>query len=180
MKTLPTSLVNKLFIFLVILPLAVAMNSTFASESATQKAVLVTGASSGIGLHVTKELAAQGYFVYAGARKDKDLKALNAIENVQAIRLDVNKWDEINEAVKTVQQAGRGLYGVVNNAGVAVLEPLTEIEEDDFHFQMNVNIYGPYRITKAFAPMIIESKGRVVTIGSIAGTLSGQFWGLTA
>lgn len=146
-------------------------------EGETQKAVLVTGASSGIGLRVTKDMAKAGYFVYAGARKDADLKALNEIENVQSVRLDVNKWDQINAAVTTIQNAGRGLHGIVNNAGVAVLEPLIEVEEDSLDFQFDVNIYGPYRITKAFAPMIIESKGHITTIGSIAGTLSGQFWG---
>jgi len=147
------------------------------AEEAEQKAVLVTGASSGIGKNVTELLASKGYFVYAGARKAKDLKALNAINNVQAIRLDVNKWDDINAAVDTIKKAGRGLYGVVNNAGVIIFEPLIEVEEKDLNFQLNVNIYGPYRITKAFAPMIIESKGRISNIGSIAGTLSSPFFG---
>jgi NAD(P)-dependent dehydrogenase (short-subunit alcohol dehydrogenase family) len=147
------------------------------AEEAKQKAVLVTGASSGIGKNVTELLASKGYFVYAGARKEKDLKALDAIENVQAIRLDVNKWDDINAAVETIKKAGRGLYGVVNNAGVIILEPLIEVEEKDLNFQLNVNIYGPYRITKAFAPMIIESKGRISNIGSIAGTLSSPLFG---
>jgi NAD(P)-dependent dehydrogenase (short-subunit alcohol dehydrogenase family) len=54
---------------------------------------------------------------------------------------------------------------------------LIETDENDFNFQMNVNVYGPYRITKAFAPLIIESKGRISTIGSISGTLSGATWG---
>ncbi|MEQ8208131.1 MAG: SDR family NAD(P)-dependent oxidoreductase, partial [Woeseia sp.] len=54
-----------------------------------QKAILVTGASSGIGLNITKRLAADGYFVYAGARKDQDLAELNEMHNVQAVRLDV-------------------------------------------------------------------------------------------
>jgi NAD(P)-dependent dehydrogenase (short-subunit alcohol dehydrogenase family) len=149
-----------------------------AAETApAQKAVLVTGASTGLGRTMTEAMAAQGYFVYAGARKDKDLEELNAIENVQAVRLDVNKQDQIDAAVKTITQAGRGLYGLVNNAGVVVLSPLIEIDAQDFHFQMNVNIYGPYRITRAFAPLIIESRGRISIIGSIAGTLSSATWG---
>ena len=148
-----------------------------AETTTGQKAVLVTGASSGLGRTMTEAMAAKGYFVYAGARKDKDLAELNAIENVQAVRLDVNKQEQIDAAVKTITQAGRGLYGLVNNAGVVVLSPLIEIDEQDFHFQMNVNIYGPYRITRAFAPLIIESKGRISIIGSIAGTLSSATWG---
>lgn len=142
-----------------------------------QKAVLVTGASSGLGRNMTEMMAAQGYFVYAGARKDKDIEELNAIRNVQAVRLDVTRQDEIDAAVKTITDAGRGLYGLVNNAGVLVLSPLVEIEEKDFNFQMDVNVYGPYRVTRAFAPLIIESRGRIAIIGSIAGTLSSATWG---
>ncbi|MEO2023073.1 MAG: SDR family oxidoreductase [Pirellulaceae bacterium] len=148
-----------------------------AAATTDQKAVLITGASSGLGRVMAETMAAQGYFVYAGARKDKDIKELNAIENIQAVRLDVNKPQQVEAAVKTIQQAGRGLYGLVNNAGVVVLKPLIEIDEEDFHFQMNVNIYGPYRVTRAFAPLIIESKGRISIIGSIAGTLSSATWG---
>ena len=80
----------------------------------TQKAVLVTGASSGIGRTITELLASRGYFVYAGARKEEDLRDLNEIENVQSVRLDVTKQDEIDAAVNEVVQAGRGLYGLVN------------------------------------------------------------------
>ena len=152
---------------------------SFANADTTpdQKAVLVTGASSGLGRVMAETMAANGYFVYAGARKDKDLEELTAIENIQGVRLDVNKQDQIDAAVKTISEAGRGLYGLVNNAGVAVVQPLIEIEEQDFDFQMNVNIYGPYRVTRAFAPLIIESKGRISIIGSISGTLSSATWG---
>jgi len=82
--------------------------------------------------------------------------------------LDVNKQDQIDAAVKTISEAGRGLYGLVNNAGVVVVQPLIEIEGPDFDFQMNVNVYRPYRVTRAFAPLIIESKGRISIIGSIS------------
>ena len=148
-----------------------------ADTSPNQKAVLITGASSGLGRVMAEKIAAAGYFVYAGARKNKDLEQLTAIENIQGVKLDVNKQDQIDAAVKTISEAGRGLYGLVNNAGVAVVQPLIEIEEEDFDFQMNVNVYGPYRVTRAFAPLIIESKGRISIIGSISGTLSSATWG---
>ena len=148
-----------------------------AEATPAQKAVLVTGASSGLGRVMAETMAAEGYFVYAGARNDADLAELDAIENIQAVRLDVNRQDQIEAAVKTVREAGRGLYGLVNNAGVVVISPLIDIDEEDFHFQMNVNIYGVYRVTKAFAPLIIESKGRISVIGSISGTLAGATWG---
>ena len=142
-----------------------------------QKAVLVTGASSGIGRNIAETLAKKGYFVYAGARKQKDLDALNVINNIQAIKLDVTVQSEIDAAVLTIEKAGRGLYGIVNNAGVTVFGPLIEVSEKDMQFQMNVNLFGPYRINKAFAPLIIKSKGRISTIGSIAGITSGAFLG---
>ncbi|HEX5052971.1 MAG TPA: SDR family oxidoreductase [Planctomycetota bacterium] len=141
------------------------------------RAVLVTGASSGIGRKTTELLAKSGFFVYAGARKQQDLDALNALDNVQAIRLDVTVPAEIEAAVATVRGAGRGLYGLVNNAGVAVVGPLIELREQDLAFQLDVNLYGPYRVTKAFAPLLIESKGRVATTGSLSGTVSWAMGG---
>jgi len=141
---------------------------------AQQRAVLVTGASTGIGRKITERLAAEGWFVYAGARKDADLAELDAIENVDSLRLDVTKPDEIAAAVETVTKAGRGLYGIVNNAGVAIAGPLLQTKEEDFDFLFDVNVYGPYRITKAFAPLVIASKGRITNIGSISGTLSAK------
>jgi NAD(P)-dependent dehydrogenase (short-subunit alcohol dehydrogenase family) len=143
-----------------------------------QKAVLVTGASTGIGRKITEKLAADGHFVYAGARKDSDFEELNAIENVQAIRLDVTVPDDIAAAVETVTTAGRGLYGLVNNAGVAVTGPFSDTKEEDFDFVMQVNAYGPYRVTKAFAPLIVAAKGRITTIGSISGILSPRDLGV--
>ena len=148
-----------------------------AAPAVEQKAVLVTGASSGLGRNMTEMMAANGYFVYAGARKDEDIEALNAIENVRAVRLDVTRQEDIDAAVRTVIDEGRGLYGLVNNAGVLVSSSLVDIDEQEFDFQMNVNVYGPYRITRAFAPLVIESRGRIVTISSIAGTLSSATWG---
>ncbi|MEX0707268.1 MAG: SDR family NAD(P)-dependent oxidoreductase [Woeseia sp.] len=138
------------------------------------KAVLVTGASSGIGLKITEHLSANGFFVYAGARKAEDLAALDALENVKSVRLDVMIQEDIDNAVRMISEAGRGLYGLVNNAGVGIAGDATAMTEEDLHFTMNVNVYGPYRVTRAFAPLIIESTGRITTIGSISGVLSGR------
>lgn len=154
------------------------MRTTVAQNAPTaQKAVLVTGASSGIGRKITEKLAANGYFVYGGARKAEDIAELSRIKNVQGIRLDVTVASEIAAAVETVTKAGRGLYGVVNNAGVAIIAPLIEVPESELAFLFNVNVYGPYRITKAFAPLLLESRGRVVHISSISGILSGAMLG---
>jgi NAD(P)-dependent dehydrogenase (short-subunit alcohol dehydrogenase family) len=143
-----------------------------------QPAVLVTGASSGIGLKITELLAADGVLVYAGARRPEDLARLDRMENVRAVRLDVTVQSDINAAVARIAEEGRGLHGVVNNAGVASIGPLIEIEAADVEFVFDVNVLGPFRITKAFAPMLIESNGRVVNIGSISGVLSASLFGV--
>lgn len=148
------------------------------SAGTTGKAVLVTGASTGIGRKITERLAADGYLVYAGARKPADLEALGRIPNVQAIRLDVTSATDIAAAVAAITKAGRGLYGVVNNAGVAVSGPLVDTTEEDMQYVMNVNAYGPWRISKAFTPLVVAAKGRIVTIGSISGILSGGSLGV--
>lgn len=139
------------------------------------RAILVTGASTGIGRATAELLAEHGFYVYAGARKQEDLDALNAIENIEAVRLDVTRQEEIDDAVRQVEAGGRGLYGLINNAGVAVIAPMIEITDDDLEFQFDVNVYGVVRVTRAFAPMLIESKGRISTTSSISGFVC---WGL--
>jgi len=79
-----------------------------ASEEAVaaQKSVLVTGASSGIGLKITEVLSERGVHVYAGARKEADLERLDAMENVSSVKLDVTVQSEIDAAVEKI--AGEG------------------------------------------------------------------------
>jgi NAD(P)-dependent dehydrogenase (short-subunit alcohol dehydrogenase family) len=137
-----------------------------------QQAVLVTGASTGIGRKITERLAADGYFVYAGARKDDDLKELGAIKNVQAVRLDVTKPQDIAAAVETIKRSGRGLYGLVNNAGIGSSGTVAEMKPEEFDLMMAVNMTGPYRLTQAFEPLIVEAKGRITNISSISGILA--------
>lgn len=162
----------------ILAPLALAcsfVSSVSPAAQEPQRAVLITGASSGIGRATAELLAQEGFYVYAGARKQADLEALSALENMQGVRLDVTVQEEIDAAVALVQEEGRGLYAVINNAGVVVMGPLIEVSEEDLAFQMDVNVFGPYRVTKAFAPLLIESKGRVMTTGSISGYVT---WGL--
>jgi NAD(P)-dependent dehydrogenase (short-subunit alcohol dehydrogenase family) len=162
-------------LLLIFMPLPAAADSN--EQESAQKAVLITGASSGIGLRTAELLASKGYFVYAGARKQKDMDALNALDNVQAVRLDVTVQEEIDAAVETVRKGGRGLYGLVNNAGVFTGGPLIETDIGELQWLFDVNVYGIYRVTQAFAPLIIESKGRIVNISSISGVLDWPMGG---
>jgi len=142
-----------------------------------QQAILVTGASTGIGRAIAEKLAAEGYFVFAGARKQADLDALNAIDNIRSVRLDVTVDEEIEAAVETVRAEGRGLYGLVNNAGVLITGPTSDADIDNVKWLFDVNVYGVMRVTQAFAPLIIESQGRIINMGSISGNLAPQFLG---
>jgi len=161
---------------LVVTLCALLTTPTVASAQSTgqkiSKAVLVTGASSGIGRKITERLAAGGYFVYATARKEADLKALGAIRNVQPLHLDVTQPADIAAAVESVTKAGRGLYGLVNNAGVVTFGTIAEMTPEEFDLCMKVNAYGPVMMAKAFEPLIIAAKGRIVNIGSVSGILA--------
>jgi NAD(P)-dependent dehydrogenase (short-subunit alcohol dehydrogenase family) len=143
---------------------------SFADE---QKAVLVTGASSGIGLKVTEFLSDRGFYVYAGGRKPADLERLDAMDNVSSVRLDVTKQAEIDAAVEFVKAEGRGLFGVINNAGVGTFSRMSEMADEDILWIHDVNVMGPHRVNKAFVPMLKESGGRTAIIGSISGYLTG-------
>jgi NAD(P)-dependent dehydrogenase (short-subunit alcohol dehydrogenase family) len=173
MKTIRPLLIGLLFS-----ALCLNVSPEAAAEEGAQRAVLVTGASSGIGRNIAEKLAANGHFVYAGARKEKDLAELDALENIKAVRLDVTLQGDIDAAVELVRREGRGLYGVVNNAGVGYSNRFDETDASDIDFVFGVNVYGPFLVNKAFMPLLIESEGRTATIGSIAGFLSGQQFGV--
>ena len=163
---------NLLFIVSMLSILLLPAPALSGKPDTDQKAVLITGATSGIGRATAEHLAAEGYFVYAGARKDADMEALNKIENILAVRLDVTKQDQVDAAVKLIEDQGRGLWGLVNNAGVAVFEPFTVAKQEDLEFIYDVNVFGVFRVTQAFIPMIVESKGRIVNISSVSGIFS--------
>jgi NAD(P)-dependent dehydrogenase (short-subunit alcohol dehydrogenase family) len=144
-----------------------------AQDSWKMKAVLVTGASSGIGLAITQYLAEHGFYVYAGARKDEDLKRLNTMKNVSSVRLDVTKQADVDAAVQFVTTQGRGLFGVINNAGVAAVGDLTKTSDQDVLWQYDVNVMGPLRVNRAFFSLLKQSKGRTAIIGSLSAFLAG-------
>jgi len=171
-----SKILQTVIIFTAVIVFCVVPQTAVAGE---QKSILITGASTGIGRNLTETLAEKGYHVYAGARKEKDLEALNAIGNVTAVKLDVTKQDQVDAVVEMIQKKGTGLYGLVNNAGVGGGGDVIDTPVEDQTFVYKVNVEGVYRTTKAFAPLVMESKGRIVTTGSIAGTGS-SFPGFSA
>lgn len=147
--------------------------SAHARDASEPKAVLVTGASSGIGYKIAEVLAGNGFHVYAGARKAEDLARLDEMHNITAVRLDVTVQADIQAAVEFVRKEGRGLWGIVNNAGVARYSPLSTAPIEDVEFTFDVNVFGPIRVNRAFLPLVIESGGRTATISSLNGFVAG-------
>lgn len=135
-----------------------------------RKPVLITGASSGIGEVTAHELVARGFHVFAGVRNAADGERLRATlgERCTPVTLDVADSISIAAACAVVRAAG-GLYGVVNNAGIAVTGPLEYLSLADLRRQFEVNVYGPIAVTQAMLPLLRRSLGRVVNVGSISG-----------
>ena len=81
--------------------------------------VLVTGASSGIGRASVTCLASDGFSVYAGVRNESDFSTFRQMDHVLPLELDVTKPGDIENAYQSIMDKGTGLYGIVNNAGIA-------------------------------------------------------------
>jgi NAD(P)-dependent dehydrogenase (short-subunit alcohol dehydrogenase family) len=141
------------------------------------KWVLVTGASTGIGFATTKLLAESGFGVYAGARKQADLAKLGSMQNVVPLQLDVQRDADVQAAFDTVSKAGTGLFGIVNNAGIAKAGPLMDVPVEDMIEQFDVNVIGVHRVTRAFLPLVVACKGRVVMMSSDSGFFATPIFG---
>jgi NAD(P)-dependent dehydrogenase (short-subunit alcohol dehydrogenase family) len=133
------------------------------------RSVLVTGASSGIGAACAERLARTGWRVFAGVRSEGAAPA-----GTTEVLLDVTDGDAISRAVEAV---GERLDGLVNNAGIAVAAPLEHLPLDELRRQLEVNVVGQVAMTQAFLPAVRAARGRVVLIGSIAGTSALPFLG---
>ncbi len=145
---------------------------------AQYKPILITGANSGIGRKTLEMLVDKGHFVYAGARKEKDIEELNKLPNTLAIKLDVTNDEQIKQAIKTIHKEDRGLYGLVNNAGIAEVGPIITSSMNMILDLFNVNVFGVHRMTLATFPLLIKSQGRIVNISSISGVLTSGYLGL--
>ncbi len=137
--------------------------------------VLVTGASTGIGRATVLRLDAAGWRVFAGVRREEDAAALREAgsERVEPLILDVTDAEQIAVAAAKIEaEAGDGLDGLVNNAGVAIPGPLETLPLDDFRRQVEVNLTAQVAVTKAMLPQIRTARGRIVFISSIGGRIA--------
>ncbi len=139
--------------------------------------VLVTGTSSGIGREITEHLSRKGHLVYATVREEAAVKNLERLTGVVPMLLDVTRRDSIENVVKQISELGRGLYGLVNNAGITSFGPLAIVPLDEMKQVLEVNILGPYAMVNACFPFLVESGGRIVNISSVEGFLYEVFDG---
>jgi NAD(P)-dependent dehydrogenase (short-subunit alcohol dehydrogenase family) len=147
-------------------------------------AVVVSGASTGIGASCALRLARDGFRVFAGVRtpEDGERLLLGARGRLQWLILDVTDAGTIAQAADMVRsaQGDHGLAGLVNNAGIAVGGPLEYLSTDRLRHQLEVNVIGLHAVTRAFIPLIRQARGRIVHIGSIAGRVASPFTGAYA
>jgi NAD(P)-dependent dehydrogenase (short-subunit alcohol dehydrogenase family) len=142
-------------------------------------AVVVTGASTGIGRATALHLDKQGYRVFAGVRKkaDADSLAEEGSDNLMPITVDVTKERSIKAAKDKVQRAvgKEGLVGLVNNAGVGDGGPVETMDLDILRNVLEVNLVGQVAVTQAFLPLIRKVPGTIVFIASIGGRIASPF-----
>jgi NAD(P)-dependent dehydrogenase (short-subunit alcohol dehydrogenase family) len=145
------------------------------------KAVLITGTSTGIGRACVERMAADGWTVYAGARKESDLASLTkaVAGDVRPVILDVTVQQHIDDIAGRLQAdlGGRGLDGVVNNAGLTVGGPFEALTDEDWRAQFDVNVFGLINVTRTCFPLLRAARGRVVNVASISGRISGPLLG---
>ncbi|MBC8155695.1 MAG: SDR family NAD(P)-dependent oxidoreductase [Bacteroidetes bacterium] len=151
------------------------------------KTILITGVSTGIGYGAAKQFARKGYTVFGSVRTQPDADRLQAELGVNFVPLvfDVTDADAVNAAVGLLTDwlAGRGLGGLVNNAGIATGGPLQHQPMDAIRQHFEVNVLGLLRVTQALLPLLGArgnhpvQPGRIQNISSVNGRLAIPFMG---
>ncbi|MBU6297044.1 MAG: SDR family NAD(P)-dependent oxidoreductase [Alphaproteobacteria bacterium] len=157
------------------------------------KSIVVTGASTGIGWGVVEILIEKGFRVFGSVRKEADAERLRKEfgANFVPLLFDVTDAQAVAKAAGQVGAAlaGETLFGLVNNAGIAVPGPLLYLKVEEFRRQLEVNVTGQLIVTQAFAPLLMAKgpglpgealgakPGRIVMITSVGGRNATPFVG---
>lgn len=136
--------------------------------------VLVTGSSEGIGREMVRLFSREGARVVAVARRQDKLNEL-ATEVGEAavlpVAADVTRLEDMQRAAAAAMDRWGRIDALVNNAGVAKYVPLADMQPEDFQWQLDVNLMGPYNACKAVLPSMLKQKGgQILNIGSMLGT----------
>lgn len=153
--------------------------------TASEKTAVVTGVSTGIGRAIATTLVGAGWRVFGSVRKEKDgAEASTALGAAfTPLIFDVTDEAAIRREATKVETAlgGRTLDALINNAGVAVAGPVAYLDLDDLKYQMDINVYGPIRVTQTFLPMLGADHsrtgvpGRIINMSSVAGKFASPF-----
>jgi NAD(P)-dependent dehydrogenase (short-subunit alcohol dehydrogenase family) len=146
-----------------------------------QPAVVISGASTGIGESTALELARRGFLVFAGVRTEEAAERLKSRSqgNLVPLRLDITDASQIAKAGELVREKTQeaGLLGLVNNAGIAMSCPMEVIPLNDFRRQLEVNLVGHLAMIQTFLPLLRKRPGRIVNITSINGSMATPYLG---
>ena len=152
--------------------------------------VVITGASSGIGFAACQVLVQRGFRVFGSVRTQADADRLSGQLGARYVPLifDVTDPDSVNQVAAAVEKTvgEQRLFGLINNAGIAVLGPLANLPLERFRLQIEVNLLGVHTVTQAFLPLLgaessrVGKPGRVVNVSSISGRLAMPFAGAYA
>lgn len=138
------------------------------------KAVLISGAGSGIGRATAELLASAGFRVFGGVRRPGPDEPLPEVPpGVAAVELDVTSPENVAAVVARLEiQSPGGLFALVNNAGVAPPAPVELIDLDELRRVLEVNTLAPLRLIQACLPLLRRGGGRVVNMSSLNGSLA--------
>jgi NAD(P)-dependent dehydrogenase (short-subunit alcohol dehydrogenase family) len=142
------------------------------------KNILVTGAASGLGQATALEFASKGDHVFACDVNKKGLAEISSNKNITAVEMDITSSKSVQAALIKIKTSVEGLDGIINVAGIFRGGSLVEISEENFERMFKVNVFGTFRVTKTFFPLLLENKGRVINISSETARLSFCFNGL--
>lgn len=142
-----------------------------------QQSILITGAASGIGLASTRCLHAAGFHIIAGHLPDEDTTSLRAIseDDISLLPIDITRPEHIFQAKQRITQNDWSLYGLFNNAGIAISGPVEFTPMEAIRRQLDVNLLGHVAMTQAMLPLIRATRGRVVNTTSILGRIALGF-----
>jgi NAD(P)-dependent dehydrogenase (short-subunit alcohol dehydrogenase family) len=157
------------------------------SSGSLDRAVVITGASTGIGRASVAKAVREGAHVFGSVRRQADADSLKAEfgDAVTPLIFDVADEAAVRAGAAQVAAAlgNRKLFGLLNNAGIAVAGPLLHLDTDELRKQFEINFFGVHNVTRAFADLLGADKartgkpGRIVMISSVGGQNASPFVG---
>ncbi|WP_108061239.1 SDR family oxidoreductase [Poseidonibacter lekithochrous] len=137
----------------------------------SQKVVLITGASSGMGEQTALLLAKKGFIVYAGTRNTKNINT-NNLQNLIPLKLDITNPSNIKEAINTIIKNHKKIDILINNAGYGLVSTVEDLDEKEMFDQYNINVFGLLRVCKETIPfMRVQNSGIIINISSFLGKI---------